>query len=373
MAETQQPATEEPTKAATEEAVAPVVAQRNDNSNPQQGTGGLAKQSSDSSSEKPHNGAPTSTTVPNTETRKALTVPPFKKDSRKLFVGGLPADSKFLRSIALVVKENLCIVRSFMSFLNSFFVPVTDDEFRTFFEQFGELVDSVVMFDHDTHRSRGFGFVTFRDPEVSRKMLMLGNDPNNFNESMSGRTQMRDKLIEIKSAEPKDGNGKGRVSHQRRANNQQGPSFVPPRAASVANPTVSYDPAMEYYGAYPVAPVPSMYAYPYNGYAAPVPAYAGYTTPQPYMPHQQYYAPTPPMYSNAGVTYGVPPMSYYPTGAVVPPQPPMVQASVMQPVAPGIPTKQENEAAVNAIPVPIANTTTTATPVNHSATTTESV
>lgn len=41
---------------------------------------------------------------------------------------------------------------------------VTEDEFREFFEGFGKLVDSVVMFDRETGRSRGFGFVTFEDP-----------------------------------------------------------------------------------------------------------------------------------------------------------------------------------------------------------------
>ena len=71
---------------------------------------------------KPSNLNPTTTRIPST-----------RKDARKLFVGGLPSD-------------------------------ITDQQFRTFFEQFGELLDSVVMFDRDTHRSRGFGFVTFVDP-----------------------------------------------------------------------------------------------------------------------------------------------------------------------------------------------------------------
>jgi RNA recognition motif-containing protein len=43
-------------------------------------------------------------------------------------------------------------------------IAVTSDEFQEFFEQFGQLVDSVVMFDRETQRSRGFGFVTFEDP-----------------------------------------------------------------------------------------------------------------------------------------------------------------------------------------------------------------
>ena len=33
-----------------------------------------------------------------------------------------------------------------------------------FFEQFGAVLDSVVMFDRETQRSRGFGFITFVDP-----------------------------------------------------------------------------------------------------------------------------------------------------------------------------------------------------------------
>lgn len=34
-------------------------------------------------------------------------------------------------------------------------------EFLEFFQQFGQVVDSVVMVDRLTKRSRGFGFVTF--------------------------------------------------------------------------------------------------------------------------------------------------------------------------------------------------------------------
>jgi RNA recognition motif-containing protein len=38
---------------------------------------------------------------------------------------------------------------------------VNDEQFLCFFEQFGEVIDSVVMVDRSTKRSRGFGFVTF--------------------------------------------------------------------------------------------------------------------------------------------------------------------------------------------------------------------
>ena len=32
---------------------------------------------------------------------------------------------------------------------------------KTFFEQYGEIVDSIVMTDQESGKSRGFGFVTF--------------------------------------------------------------------------------------------------------------------------------------------------------------------------------------------------------------------
>ncbi|KAL4080194.1 glycine-rich rna binding protein [Scleroderma yunnanense] len=41
----------------------------------------------------------------------------------------------------------------------------TDDTLRQAFSQFGQVVDSIVMRDRDTGRSRGFGFVTYSTPQ----------------------------------------------------------------------------------------------------------------------------------------------------------------------------------------------------------------
>lgn len=103
---------------------------RNDNSNPQQGTGG----SNNKMATLPPDAEPV---AKNIGAKVHGKTPPTKKDSRKLFVGGLPAD-------------------------------VTDKEFREFFSQYGAVLDSVVMYDRETHRSRGFGFVTFEAPDVQR-------------------------------------------------------------------------------------------------------------------------------------------------------------------------------------------------------------
>jgi len=94
------PQSKEPLSIQKETDEAPVIeSSRNDDSNPQQGTGknvGTPKS------------VESSATHPTTRVsvqRPSLLIPPTAKDDRKLFVGGLPADSKFdcQRSYAMLV------------------------------------------------------------------------------------------------------------------------------------------------------------------------------------------------------------------------------------------------------------------------------
>ena len=74
----------------------------------------------------------------------------------------------------------------------------TDNSLKDYFEQFGELTDWVVMKFPDTKRSRGFGFVTFKDPENLEDCF--NSEPH----SVDGTT------VEIKRATPReDGGGRG--------------------------------------------------------------------------------------------------------------------------------------------------------------------
>ena len=73
---------------------------------------------------------------------------------------------------------------------------VTDESFLRFFEQYGPVVDSVVLLDRRTKRSRGFGFVTFRDEDVALSLL-------NVIPGRTGRVAMLGKMCEIKASEPK--------------------------------------------------------------------------------------------------------------------------------------------------------------------------
>lgn len=71
-------------------------------------------------------------------------------------------------------------------------------EFRKYFETFGGVVDAVVMFDRQTQRSRGFGFVTFQEDAVVHEIMMSSHEING-------------KMVEVKRAEPKE-NRSGRSS-----------------------------------------------------------------------------------------------------------------------------------------------------------------
>jgi len=47
------------------------------------------------------------------------------------------------------------------------------DGLQRFFEEFGPVVDSIVMVDQNTKRSRGFGFVTFEDGTGGKLWYLL--------------------------------------------------------------------------------------------------------------------------------------------------------------------------------------------------------
>ncbi|CAA7062693.1 unnamed protein product [Microthlaspi erraticum] len=81
--------------------------------------------------------------------------------TRKIFVGGLPSS-------------------------------ITEPEFKSYFEQFGSITDVVVMYDHNTQRPRGFGFITFElDDAVDRVLHKTFHELNG-------------KLVEVKRAVPKE-------------------------------------------------------------------------------------------------------------------------------------------------------------------------
>jgi len=119
-----------------------------------------------------------------------------------------------------------------VSFTNASTTTVTEGEFELFWSQFGEITDSVVMIDKESGRSRGFGFVTFKEEAAARAILQNYPNPNKYG---SACVLMRGKPCEVKPAVPKDGNnfyGQNHGSHQ--ANNNMKPPS--PAAAFISPP-----------------------------------------------------------------------------------------------------------------------------------------
>ena len=84
--------------------------------------------------------------------------------------------------------EHLC--KLFVGGLDS---RTTDDSLKSHFEQYGEIVDVIVMKDPQTKRSRGFGFVAFSHSYMVDEALK--NGPH----VIDGKT------VDTKRAIPRDG------------------------------------------------------------------------------------------------------------------------------------------------------------------------
>ncbi|XP_039026703.1 heterogeneous nuclear ribonucleoprotein 1-like isoform X2 [Hibiscus syriacus] len=69
---------------------------------------------------------------------------------------------------------------------------VTESDFKNYFDQFGTITDVVVMYDHNTQRPRGFGFITYDSEEAVDRVLH-----KTFHE-------LKGKLVEVKRAVPKE-------------------------------------------------------------------------------------------------------------------------------------------------------------------------
>ncbi|XP_059663439.1 heterogeneous nuclear ribonucleoprotein 1-like [Cornus florida] len=83
-------------------------------------------------------------------------------------------------------------IRTKKIFVGGLASTVTESDFKMYFDQFGTITDVVVMYDHNTQRPRGFGFITYDSEDAVDKALL-----KTFHE-------LNGKMVEVKRAVPKE-------------------------------------------------------------------------------------------------------------------------------------------------------------------------
>jgi RNA recognition motif-containing protein len=94
------------------------------------------------------------------EAKRAIPKSDMANPAKKIFVGGVP-------------------------------ISLNNVDFRKYFETFGKVLETQIMTDRDSGRSRGFGFVTFEEEIIAADVLKI-------NHTIQG------KPVEVKQAEPKN-------------------------------------------------------------------------------------------------------------------------------------------------------------------------
>ncbi|XP_031401199.1 RNA-binding protein 24-A-like isoform X2 [Punica granatum] len=168
------------------------------------------------------------------------------------------------------------------------------DSLRRFFEQFGDILEAVVITDKNTGRSKGYGFVTFRDPEAARRACenpspVIDGRRANCNLAALGRLRPPFSFGRVRPVIPLIGSVQNPRSpyvgnpsyHQPGGSYGYQPGFVyPPYGYTTYAPEYVY--SQQYLHVYGVPGVPTTGPYSYGQLGHPTSGSHGYTSLQNY-------------------------------------------------------------------------------------------
>lgn len=180
---------------------------------------------------------------------------------------------------------------------------------RRYFEQFGEILEAVVITDKNTGRSKGYGFVTFRDPESARRACLdpapiIDGRRANCNLASLGRPRpsmsygrLRPVTPYLGSVPATRGSYVGNFGYQQPVSYSYQQGFMYPSYGYAAyGPEYVYPqgvynpyPGQQYLQIYGVPGTVNTAIYPYGQLGQTLPSSHGYTTVQGYaMPGHQF-------------------------------------------------------------------------------------
>ncbi|KAJ9673237.1 hypothetical protein PVL29_023064 [Vitis rotundifolia] len=180
---------------------------------------------------------------------------------------------------------------------------------RRYFEQFGEILEAVVITDKNTGRSKGYGFVTFRDPESARRACadpapIIDGRRANCNLASLGRPRpsmpygrLRPVTPYLGSVPATRGSYVGSFGYQQPVSYSYQQGFMYPSYGYAAyGPEYVYPqgvynpyPGQQYLQIYGVPGTVNTAIYPYGQLGQTLPSSHGYTTVQGYaMPGHQF-------------------------------------------------------------------------------------
>lgn len=113
---------------------------------------------------------------------------------------------------------------------------LSQSEFKQYFETYGRVTDAVLMFDKNSNRPRGFGFVTFESPDAVEDVMRNYHDH-----------YLKGKWVEVKKAQPRESGPKSDT----RSNGRNSPGRVQRSSPSNQHPINNYPTSNAYNNGYP--------------------------------------------------------------------------------------------------------------------------